>query len=166
MSSFNSQAFVSVLYNTELIGAGAARSLELLRDIDGTISALSHHAELMGNAAASFEETAKKIANCSEATAIAEETLIPVLENLQDALKAAHLVMIRKRDAAIQDPRLNEDDGVVEAYERFLDAMCHLNETTEKLRWFVMENNADAEDSHTPEILSDNKAIDDFLDSL
>lgn len=166
MSAVKVQDFTEALFNAELIGVGAARSLDLLRDIDGAITALTHHTDLMVSTARSFARVADTIAACDSPSEIAENTLVPVLEALQDSLVEAHHIFERKMQSAVSDPRLTDEDGVVDVFRRFLDSLRTLNETTERLRWCVLENNADVEGPHKPVVMSDPAKINDFLDSL
>lgn len=166
MSAFNAQNFSEALFNAELIGVGAARSLDLLRNIDGAITALTHHTDLMVSTERSFARVADAIAACEIPSEIAEDTLVPVLETLQGSLVEAYRIYNLKMQSAISDPRLTDEDGVVDAFRRFLEAMRTLSETTERLRWCVLENNADAEGPHEPVVMSDPAKINDFLDSL
>lgn len=166
MNAANHIVLTDALSAAELMSVGAVRSLDLLRAIDGTIEALSHHTQLFQSAQRVFSEVLKAISAESAPRTIREEDLIPALEALQDALKRSFQDCSRKMDCAIRDPRLSDDDGVVDAYQILLDALSGLNTTAENLRWGILENNADVEKDHTPVVLSNPSDIDSFLDNL
>lgn len=166
MNSANHHHLADALFAAELMGAGAVRSLDLLRDIDGTIEAISHHCQLLNTVANSFVAVKKSIASGKALKLIPEENVVPVLENLQDSLVKSYEESKAKMQCAIDDPRLSDEDGVVDAYARLLDALTSLNTMTEELRWSILESNADKETGHTPVVLSEPADIDKFLDDL
>lgn len=166
MNAANHIILTDALSAAELMSVGAVRSLDLLRAIDGTIEALSHHTQLLQSAQRVFSELLKAISAESAPRAIREEELIPALEALQDALMKSFKDFSRKMDCAVQDPRLSDEDGVVDAYQILLDALTGLNTTAENLRWGILENNADIENDHAPVVLSNPGDIDSFLDNL
>jgi hypothetical protein len=92
--------------------------------------------------------------------------VIPVLEKLQDSLVKSYAESKEKMQCAIDDTRLSDEDGVVDAYANLLDELTSLNALTEDLRWSILESNADKEIAHTPVVMSDPDEIDKFLDNL
>ncbi|ELF6206753.1 hypothetical protein KTQ74_28295 [Pseudomonas chlororaphis] len=166
MNSTNHFHLADALSAAELVGVGAVRSLDLLRDIDGTIDAITHHCRLFGGAQAAFDAVAKDISSGAATKAIPEGDIIPVLEQLQDSLVKGYAESKEKMQCAIRDPRLRDDDGVVDAYSSLLEAIYALNTTTEKLRWSILESNADKEVDHDPVVLSNPEDINKFLDDL
>ncbi|WP_457265742.1 hypothetical protein [Pseudomonas sp. P5_C3] len=166
MNSANHHHLADALSAAELMGVGAVRSLDLLRDIDGTIEAISHHCQLLNAAERSFVAVKDSIASGEASKLIPEENVVPVLESLQDSLVKSYAESKAKMQCAINDPRLNDEDGVVDAYAGLLDALTSLNTMAEELRWSILESNADKESDHTPVILSEPADIDKFLDDL
>lgn len=166
MNSANHHHLADALTAAELMGVGAVRSLDLLRDIDGTIDAISHHCQLLHAAERAFCAVKKSIASGDASRPIPEENVVPVLENLQDSLVRTYSESKEKMQCAIDDPRLSDEDGVVDAYAGLLEALITLNTTTEALRWSILESNADKEAGHTPKVLSEPADIDKFLDEL
>lgn len=166
MNSVNHFHLADALSAAELMGVGAVRSLDLLREIDGTIDAITHHCRLFNGAQAAFDTVARNILSGAATREIPEDDIIPVLEQLQDSLVTTYAESKAKMQCAIRDPRLRDDDGVVDAYRTLLQALDSLNSTTEKLRWSILESNADKEDKHEPCVMSDPKDISNFLDSL
>jgi len=166
MNPANHHPLAYALSTAELMGAGAVRSLDLLRVIDGTLDSLLHHTQLFETAEQAFTNITHAIQSGSSENVIPEAELIPVLEKLQNSLVASHADCTRKMKAAISDPRLCDEDGVADAYAALLQALDALNSATETLRWSVLESNAEAEKGHTPKVLSKPEEIDSFLDSL
>lgn len=166
MNSANHHHLAEALSAAELMGVGAVRTLDLLRDIDGTIEAISHHCQLLNAAASSFVAVKNSIASGEASKVIPEENVVPVLEKLQDSLVKSYEESKAKMHCAINDPRLSDEDGVVDAYSRLLDALASLNTLTEDLRWSILESNADKEVGHTPVVMSEPGDIDKFLDDL
>lgn len=166
MNPANHSLLTDALSAAELMGVGAVRSLDLLRDIDGTIDAVYHHAGLLNAAERAFASVKESISSGEVSNAIPEDDLIPVLESLQDGLVRSHTHFQSKMACARRDPRLSDDDGVVDAYAALLNSLAALNGATEALRWSILESNADNEAKHEPKIMSESKDIDAFLDDL
>ncbi|WP_046854975.1 hypothetical protein [Pseudomonas sp. CCOS 191] len=166
MNSGNHFHLADALSAAELVGVGAVRSLDLLRNIDGTIDAISHHCRLFSGAQAAFEAVAKDIWSGAAAKVISEVDIIPVLEQLQDSLAKGYADANEKMHCAMRDPRLRDDDGVVDSYRSLLESIEALNSTTESLRWSILESNADQEVGHDPVVLSRPDEINKFLDDL
>lgn len=166
MNPADHHLLTAALSAAELMGVGAVRSLDLLRDIDGTIEAVTHYTNLFETAEREFSKARVAVASGHAENQIPEEDIVPILESLQDKLGKAYPYYQAKMECAIDDPRLSDDDGVVDAFENLLQALDALNNTTEMLRWCILESNVDAEASFKPKILSNTKEIDSFLDSL
>lgn len=166
MNSTNHFHLADALSAAELMGVGAVRSLDLLRDIDGTIDAIAHHCRLFNGAQAAFDAVAKSILAGAAIREIREDEIIPVLEGLQDNLVKSHGESLEKMQCAIRDPRLRDDDGVVDAYRSLIESLASLNSAAERLRWSILESNADKEEPHEPRVMSSSEEIDSFLDSL
>lgn len=141
-----------------------ARSLHLLKAIDGTIDALILTRKEMDVLREAFQGLHAKIIELD--APICEKSTIAHLEQAQDSLTATHSLLLPGLDAARKAPELKHDDGVVEAYEEAIESVLALNGTIEHLRWSILEHNADREEAHEPKIMRDTAAIDSFLDSL
>lgn len=166
MNSANHHHLADALFAAELMGVGAVRTLDLLRDIDGTIEAISHQCRLLNAAATAFLGVKESIASGEASKLIPEENVVPVLEKLQESLVKSYAESKAKMQCAINDTRLSDEDGVVDAYANLLKELTSLNALTEDLRWSILESNADKEIAHTPAVMSDPAEIDKFLDDL
>lgn len=166
MNAANLHLFTDALSAAELMGVGAVRSLDLLRDIDGTITALTHQADLLRAAERAFASVQESIAKGDATSVIPEENVVPVLEALQQNLCDSYPALQAKMKCALDDPRLNDDDGVADAYATLLEAVNSLNDAAERLRWAILESNADVEGDHSPVIMSDTAQINAYLDDL
>ncbi|TKD32592.1 hypothetical protein [Azotobacter chroococcum] len=141
-----------------------ARSLDLLKAIDGAIEALVMTRKEMEALRDAFQGLHAKIIELD--VPICEKSTIGYLEQAQDSLTATYSLLLPGLEAARKAPELKHDDGVVEAYEETIESVTSLNETIELVRWSILEHNADLEGPHKPQIMRDASAIDDFLDSL
>ncbi|MCJ0877906.1 hypothetical protein MRX33_10215 [Pseudomonas sp. JI-2] len=165
MTSLTIARSAEIIAFSELMSAGAARSLDLLKAIDGTIDSVTHHCQLLEVCEGALR---KAIAAINEGlnTEFDEEQIVPVLEGLQESLASALVSFERKRKAALLDPRLKGSDGVVDAYDCLISAALSLNEAAEELRWAILEHNADMEGPHEAVVLSDDDEIAAFLKAL
>ncbi|WGK92559.1 hypothetical protein [Pseudomonas migulae] len=143
----------------------AVRSLDLLRVIDGTIEALV----LMRRQMDAFNETIHSLIaqvlvakNC----AFTEDEIIPALEQSQDILAKIHADLEKRLNYAKSAPELRSDDGVDDAYAQAINSVLNYNAAIEKLRWSILEHNADMDGHHQATLLTTDKDIDDLFDSL
>lgn len=143
---------------------GTARSLSLLRVIDLTIDTLNmlrreHEAHIE-----MFRVLVDRI-HKHEAP-LPEDAVIPALEQTQLSLEESYRELQRRHRCAVYAPELDEDDGVVEAYESLMDTVSSLHTVIEEVRWTVLEHNADMDRSSESRILSGREEIASFLQSL
>lgn len=141
-----------------------ARSLTLLKEIDGTIDAMIMIRKQLDALAGMFESQKEKIMQLE--AHICEKETIPALEQSQDTLSSMYEFISRGLDSAKNSIQLNHDDGVVDAYEDVLESIVLLNSTIEQVRWAMLEHNADMDPPHKPLILSGDDEVNTFLDSL
>lgn len=141
-----------------------ARSLDLMRDIDGTIEALVMTRKEMDALREAFEGLLPKVSDVS--VVLCEKQTIPAFEQSQDSLRRMTQDLRARLNAARKAPELRPDDGVVEAYEEVIDAIFALNAKIEETKWVVLEHNADLEKASEPRVLHDPAEVDQFLDSL
>jgi len=144
----------------------AARSLDLLRVIDGTVEALVFTRRNIE----ALSEACDKLLVRADTEALAGENLesevIPSLEKVQDSLHLMCSVLSHKQAAAHEAPELEAEDGVADAYDQVIEAATTLNSKVENLRWVLLERGADAEGAHKPKIMRNTSDIDSFLDDL
>lgn len=141
------------------------RSLDLLRDIDGTIESLV----LMRRQMDAFVETVESFTKSVLAEKkgfFSEDEIIPSLEQSQDVLKRIHDDLSSRLKAAQSAPELRSDDGVDDAYIQAIEAVLRYNAAIERMRWVILEHNADMEGQHKPHVLTTEQDIDGFFDKL
>ncbi|QGW22911.1 hypothetical protein GOM96_18545 [Stutzerimonas degradans] len=141
-----------------------ARSLDLMRDIDGTIEALVMTRKEMDALREAFEGLLPKV--CEASVVLCEKKTIPAFEASQDSLRRMAQDLRVRLTAARRAPELRPDDGVVEAYEDVIDSISALNAKIEEIKWVVLEHNADLEKASEPRVMHDPVEVDQFLDSL
>lgn len=141
-----------------------ARSLLLLGIIDETLESLIMVSDDITGLNAMFSARLDSLVDVEHV--IPEEHIIPALEQSQDSMAEMHRVFSARRKAAVRDPILSEDDGVVDAYDVAINAVCELNNTIEKLRWAILEHNADMDPSSESHLVSDDEEIDSFFHAL
>lgn len=163
MRQQSSQSYTMEVMSEHLRGS-TARSLDLLRHIDGTIDALVMTRKEMDAQREAFEGILPKLSGVPGK--LCEKETIPAFEAAQDSLRRLVRNLRPRLDAARRAPELRADDGVVEAYEEVIEAALALNSKIEEAKWAVLEHNADLETDTKPLIMSDPAEIDRYLDSL
>lgn len=143
---------------------GTARSLSLLRDIDLAIDTCDmlrreHDAHI-----GLFDACVKKLHRLE--APLPEEAVLPHLEQAQVSLEESYNELKLRRRSAVQAPELQEDDGVVEAFDMLLETVSSLHNKIEEVRWAVLEHNADMDKSSKSCVLTDPEDIASFLHSL
>jgi len=143
----------------------AFRSLDLLRQIDGTIEALVLIRRQMDGFNELVESLIKQVHE-QTAGSYTEDELIPSLEQSQDILKRLHADFEKRLGCAKDAPELKSDDGVEDAYGEVIESLLRYNDAIERLKWSVLEHNADTEGHQEPRLLTTDKDIDDLFDNL
>lgn len=133
------------------IGEGVARRIDLLRQIDTTISYLVLlRDQLTADArfAVDFNREIESIVDVIDL----DGSLHDRMESTQETVNAVYEMLIRKRDAARKDRLLRADEGVVEAYTEAIAAAADLHNAINTLRWSIAEHDVDVagEESNTP----------------
>lgn len=163
MRQQSSQSYSMEVMSEHLRGS-TARSLDLLRNIDGTIDALVMTRKVLD---AQCEALSSRLTKLSSIPGVlCEKETIPALEASQESLRRMAESLRPGLEAARRAPELRADDGVVEAYEELIAAVSGLNQEVEKFRWAIIEHNADMEGPHQAKVLSSPQEIAGFLDSL
>jgi len=123
---------------------GASRSLELLRAIETTIAQLCYEQRYHKTMATWVKEIAEIIRKSPRKIALDLDGKIEekLLES-QKATRNLHDVLIAKRESAISDPRLTDDDGVADEYARTIQIVAELHNAINVLRWAAAEHDSD-----------------------
>lgn len=143
----------------------AARSLALLSDIDGTIEVLVLVRRQMDVCHEAVDSLIRMV-HAEQHVYFIEDEIIPALEQSQDLLQGLHADFVRRMKAAKNAPELHRDDDVDEAYAQAVSAVTCYNDAIEKLKWSILEHNADMQGRRKPRLLSTDKDIDDLFDQL
>lgn len=120
----------------------ATRSVDLLRAIDDVIYGCCVERDqliALTGAAHEFIQALRRV----ETVVDPDGTVLKNLEQARDALDAAYKAHQRRRESAARDPRLNSDDGVVDAFDGLLDAMAAAHNALNDLCWALGEHDAD-----------------------
>lgn len=146
----------------------AQRSLHLLRDIETTIQALCYDrtrfegvAKFAHAVAEAFRNGRIKRDKPFDPEGKAEESLL----RAQEAARKLYDRLIERRDAARQDERLADEDGVVDEFTRTIVVMADLHNGLNELRWAIGEYDADIAKGSGP-ILGSARELEGFLKSL
>lgn len=142
-----------------------ARSLDLIRKIDGTIESLV----LLRRQMDAFSEAAQSLANrvcLAPEVSLPEEDIIPALEQSQESAARIYKALQPKFEAAKNAPELDGDECVIDAYLQAISSVLSFNDTVERLRWVILEHNADMEGPHEANVLTTDEEIDDFFKKL
>lgn len=132
----------------------AGRRLELLAAIEQTCGALRAHANFSRSEARRVRELAERLNGLplDASAALAAEA-----QAAADAFRAAQAVAQRvvagmrvRREAAIHDPLLRDDDGVVDAYDEAIEAVCDWHDALGALADCVLEIEADHSGPRSP----------------
>lgn len=143
----------------------AARSLALLRDIDGTIEVLVLVRRQMDVCHEAVDSLIKRVHD-EQQVHFTEDEIIPALEQSQDLLQGLHDDFAQRLSAARNAPDLYRDDRLDEAYTQAVSAVTCYNDAIERLKWSILEHNADMQGKQKSQVLRTEKDIDDLFDSL
>jgi hypothetical protein len=141
----------------------SARSLDLLRDIEATIRGLQYDQRLC--------ETLCALATSSSEALRARpsnEEIDPVgkieatMHRAQEAAKALYDELIRRRDVARADRRVQDEDGLIDEFTRTIACVADPHNAINALRWALGEHDADLSPVSGPAF----ETIDDLLGHL
>lgn len=142
---------------------GAARSLELLRAIDSTVTAMGTIAEQARSFTAVVHDMAAAVPRLE--FPIPEDEIIPAYVALQDDLVKLHGEFRARCACAERDSELRPDDGVGDAYRAAMAAINGFHDALETFRWLILEHNADLDPAKGP-VMTDADEIERFLAAL
>ncbi len=119
----------------------AARNLDFLAAIERTIDALVSDTDLIHDIGRAYQEIQEKLTGLG--TEIdADGRITGLLEKASEACVRIYRDAQRRHESARQDPLLQPDDGVAEAYDAFIAAMNALHDTVETLREWIATHDA------------------------
>ena len=152
-------------FGTRVLG-DTSRDIGLLGAIESTLDALSLSENEIKGLANFAEEASERIAGLTPQKQIDPEgKIVDLLEKAQERVHEYYLALIIKRNSAIADTRLCEEDGIVEAYKEIISTAADLHNGLNSLRWAIMEHDADL-DTPTGRVFTNANELDDYLASL
>lgn len=136
-----------------------ARGLDFLRRIETTVGAvngLAGFAQDLGRPLAIAADKFWKSEFGKDRGPIDPEGKIDdALASLEEATLSKIAECKRKHQAAVEDHRLSDEDGVADCYEQALEALNFLVESVEQFREAVREHDADCSTVHLASSLED-----------
>lgn len=134
----------------ESISADSTKSLGLLKAIDQTVTWLSR---IQKRTIADFEFATKEtesIIQCDYSKEMDPEgNLSALIESSENDLNELYQLLILKREAAIKAAELDGEDKelIVSEYTSTIAAVADLHNAMNNLKWAIMENDADSDNS-------------------
>lgn len=120
----------------------SARSLDLLRSIDNTLSFLNRLAAQL-RADTSHAKKGIAIVKALPVECDPDNTILESINKAQSATSDLYDELVSRRNAAKGDNRLAEDDGIEEAYTEAIAAAADVHNNLNSLRWAIGEHDAD-----------------------
>ena len=120
-----------------------ARDLDLLGAIEKTVEAIADETvkfQSLDLMAEHFLSILQKADFTSEDALAQLEKVIPASLEI---LEKYYNTQVAKRQSAIEDLRLTEEDGIVEAYDSLLHEICSLHNNLNSLCWVIGEHAAE-----------------------
>lgn len=124
------------------VASESARSLDLLRSIDNTLSFLNRLAAQL-RADTSHTEKVIAIVKALPVEYDPDNTILESINKVQSATGDLYDELVNRRNAVKGDPRLTDDDGLEEVYTEAIAAAADLHNSLNSLRWVIGEHDAD-----------------------
>jgi len=142
------------------------RSLQVLRAIEDTISALTYDRKFYKEFAEVAEGFAKNVKGGNPVKILDPNgDLEATLARAQQAAKDLYESLITRRSLAEEDPEVNDEDELVDEFTRTISVLADLHNKINDLRWAVGEHDADLEKPGSKH-LKNAAEIEDALKSL
>lgn len=143
--------------------AVTARNLQFLQAIDSTVDSLGSDSRLFDAIAAGFQEILERLQSGSF------DQLVDPQGNIRDSLRRAaeatsriHARGSQARQSACDDPDLHADDGVVEAFDQYLESVSAVHDLAEEICEWIEIQEASSEQS-TGQVFS---SVDELFKAL
>lgn len=126
------------------VGTNLPRSRTLLRNIEQTLDALRISQRAVEMASSTIADEIERIRASSDRKKLDKDgSIAKSLLETQQSLKAYHQDLKERRDSAKADISLRQDDGIVEEYCHFINAVAELHNDINTFRWTIAEHDAD-----------------------
>lgn len=137
------------------VASQAHRSIELLDAIESTIDALCYDQKMFDAFAQIAHQVLERVRQLKPIKPIdSDGAVADGFLKAQAATRDLYDLLLLKRDSAINDARLTEEDGVAEEYQRLIEIVKDLHDCLNDLRWAVGEHDADLCHAHGPVLTS------------
>lgn len=149
------------------VKAEAARSLKLLHAIESTLAWLNRLSTTLA-ANTCFALNVNDNLDKADCLIDEDEKLAQEMESAQALMEEVYQELIIKRQHALDDHNLTDEDGIAEAYTEAIAAAADLHNAINTLRWNIGEHDVDvahACDQPGP-TLSTPKELEDYLAAL
>lgn len=128
------------------VGTRSARDLMLLKAISETIDSLILDQKVFGAFADFAVQTAEKIKKTTPTKQLDPDgESAAVFKTAQESVARFHGSLVKKRQSALDDHRLLDDDGVAIEYGRLIEIVASVHEALTDLCWAFGEHDADLE---------------------
>lgn len=125
------------------VQAYAGRALDLLQAIEKTIDCLSENCDVLAVMTDGIEKHLAKLRESNVQQKLDPEGRVcQLLQKCLEIMERMHADAARKRASAQADERLQEDDGVVEAYDAFIVALNQHHDVVHDLKDWVETHDA------------------------
>ena len=145
----------------------SARSLDLLRAIESTLTWLDRMASQL-RADATFAEKTNEGLHKAEGVIDPDGSIQEDLERVQENVETLYQALIERRQHGREDRQLTEEDGIEAAYTEAIAQAADLHNAINTLRWNIGEHDIDAEPyvSDPAKVFSSPEEIEAYLLSL
>lgn len=145
---------------------GRCRPLDVIRDIEKAIHNLLALTHRLNRDAEEADTAANQLnTNNDVKFCLNEDKILPALDRAQNSLQVLRREMNGCKHEAQRDSNVKPDDGLIEAFETAIESTETIFEALERLRWAVMEHNAEYE-QHEPVLLKSGSDIEGFFESI
>lgn len=124
------------------VDAESARSIQLLKEIDITISSLNRLTAQLHSDADYAEKFMREIDHTTPEID-PDNTIASKLDETQSIVCRVYNELIQRRESGRHDTRLCEEDGIEAAYTEAIAAAADLQNNLNDLRWHILEHDAD-----------------------
>lgn len=124
------------------VNTESARSIELLKVIDITISRLNRFTAQL-HSDAEYAEKLMQWVDHATAEIDPDNTIAQKLEETQSVVRSVYDQLIQCRKSGRCDTRLSVEDGIESAYTDAIAAAADLQNNLNDLRWHILEHDAD-----------------------
>lgn len=125
------------------VQAFTARNLQLLQAIESTLTHLDSDTDLLNAVGRGFDEIFASLKARANGEMIdGEGATCAALSNASDACSRMYANATKRHKAACADKRLQADDGVVEAFESYMEALRGLHDLIEEIKDWIETHDA------------------------